>query len=92
MTFTVRDLMLNVFPAPEANASEPNAPELWLCVIASQGEPKPPPPPPKGPPKPPKKPGVPCPMDSQTLPVAEAAAELASLDVLREQLRQSLQA
>jgi hypothetical protein len=82
MTFTVRDLMLDVLPETGAND-----PELWLCQIASQGEPKPPP---KGPPKP-APPPVPCPMQSQTgLPVAEEAAELPSLAVLREQLQQAL--
>ncbi|HYL04993.1 MAG TPA: hypothetical protein VE075_03080 [Thermoanaerobaculia bacterium] len=84
MTFTVRDLMLDVLP--EADAREP---ELWLCIIASQGEPKPPPPP-KGPPKGPPKPPMPGPIDSQGPPPVAAVPELASLAVLREQLRQAL--
>ncbi len=87
MTFTVRDLMLDVFPpAPAATDSE-----LWLCVIASQGEPKPPPPgPPKPKPRPPQ-PGPQCPLDTQTGPNGfDETPGLASLAVLREQLQQAL--
>jgi hypothetical protein len=99
MTFTVRDLMLHVLPDAAANA-----PDLRLCTIATGGEPLVPPKPgvPKpGEPKPvPPQPGKPQPGKSQPVPECAlatggqggtgASAELASLAVLREQLRQAL--
>ena len=86
MTFTVRDLMLDVFPAADANAYE-----LRACELASQAPPKPHPKPhPKPQPKPQPKPE--CTMQTATGGPSgiEASAELASLAVLRQQLQQAL--
>jgi hypothetical protein len=88
MTFTVRDLMLDVFPASDANAEQ-----LQLCELATQGPPKPnPKPKPKpGPgPKPGPKPG--CAIQTAPNGPSQIAAnvELASLTVLRQQLQQAL--
>lgn len=93
MAFMVRDLMFNVLPDADANA---NARELQLCQFASPGQQPPPEKPKKPPQKPPQpapKPQPECTFQSQTgASQFEAAAELASLPVLREQLRQALHA
>ncbi|MBV8201946.1 MAG: hypothetical protein JOZ15_15110 [Acidobacteria bacterium] len=88
MNFIVRDLMFNVLPAADAQALELMPP----CQLASQGAPKPyPQPKPEPGPKKPPQPGPECTLQSQTgKSAAEWAPELASLAVLREQLRQAL--
>jgi hypothetical protein len=89
MTFAVRDLMLDVLPAPDANSEQ-----LQLCEIASQGPPGKPKPGPGPKPGPKPKPGGPkpdCTIQTANGPTGiDASAELASLAFLREQLQQAL--
>jgi hypothetical protein len=89
MTFVVRDLMVDVLPATDADVHE-----LYLCApITGGGQPKPGP---KPKPEPHPKPKPECQPISTTGPggFAEdflvAGAELAALAVLREELRQTL--
>jgi hypothetical protein len=89
MTFTIRDLMLDVLPAADAEAHQ-----LYLCVpITDPTQPKPGPKPKPGPPHPKPKP--------QCVPISTgpggfaddylvANAELTALAVLRDQLHQAL--
>jgi hypothetical protein len=85
MTFTVRDLMLDVFPASDANPDQ-----LQLCELATQGPPGKPKPKPGPGPKPRPKPGCALQTATDGPSQIEASAELASLAVLREQLQQAL--
>jgi hypothetical protein len=77
MTFTVRDLMIDVLPTTFADADK-----LYLC----DGNVTMPPRPAPKPPKPPKPPGY----AAATGGVQVQAADLAPLPVLREQLHQAL--
>ncbi|HEY6321971.1 MAG TPA: hypothetical protein VJA16_10480 [Thermoanaerobaculia bacterium] len=79
MTFSVRDLMIDVLPATFADADK----LLLLCGGDVTLPPAPAPPKPE--PKPPK-PGVAAAAGGEQI----QAAELASLAVLREQLQQAL--
>ena len=89
MTFVVRDLMVDVLPATDADVHE-----LYLCEpITGGGQPKPGPHP-KPEPHPKPKPG--CePISTGPGGFADdllvASAELTALGVLREQLHQALQ-
>ena len=87
MTFVVRDLMVDVVPATDADIHQ-----LYLCEpITGGGQPKPGP---KPKPQPKPKPG--CEPISTTGPGGfagdslVAGAELAALAVLREELRRAL--
>jgi hypothetical protein len=84
MTFTVRDLMIDVLPATFADARE-----LRLCEGNITMNP-PPQPPPKPKPKPPGPKHVAATAWELFQDAEEGAAELALLPVLREQLRQAL--
>ncbi|HEV3077384.1 MAG TPA: hypothetical protein VHB47_23395 [Thermoanaerobaculia bacterium] len=77
MTFTVRDLMIDVLPTTFADADK-----LLLCDgnVTLPPKPVPPPPPPPQPPKP----------GYEAATGGEQAAELAPLSVLREKLHQAL--
>jgi len=101
MAFMVRDLMSHVLPDAGANARQ-----LLLCEMASPGEPlmpevphpqpphphpQPPHPQPPHPQPPHPQPDPNCTLQTQTgQPASAAGPELASLAVLREQLRQAL--
>jgi hypothetical protein len=78
MTLEVRDLMIDVLPETDGHVME-----LWLCQPVTI------PPEPKPHPKPPKKPG--CEPISVAGPGSfTAGTELATLEVLRQELHQAL--
>jgi hypothetical protein len=85
MTFTVRDLMIDVLPATFADADG-----LRLCEGNVTMPPKPQPPPPEPPPKPPRPGYAAATGGEQVQGAKDGAAELAPLPVLREQLHQAL--
>jgi len=92
MTFTVRDLMIDVLPATFAEADE-----LRLCaneITLTPPQPKPPKPPhpPKPGPKPPKPGCVGDTMPGAVQGAGEWTAELLPLEALREQLQRALHA
>jgi hypothetical protein len=84
MTFTVRDLMIDVLPVTFADAGELRVCENNVTMIG------PPPKPEPKPPKPPKPRYAAATLGEQVQGAKDGAAELASLPVLREQLHQAL--
>lgn len=90
MTFVVRDLMVDVLPATDADVHE-----LHLCApITGGGQPKPRPQPKPEPHPKPRPECVPITTNAPTGFADEllvAGAELTALAVLREQLHQALQ-
>ena len=83
MTFAVRDLMLDILPATDANGEE-----LYLCELATQGPPGQPQPKPA--PQPGPKPDRAIQTGTDGPSQFDDHAELASLAFLREQLHQAL--